>query len=111
LALYDDYAARCSAGDPRACSTVAYLDYQRLGRRNDQDEAIASLEATCERGDGWGCQLAGGILLQRLDPDAPSDEARGTVAAMLRRGCELGDPDACRQLTESGLESVGVQTP
>lgn len=85
-------AARCEAGDVRACSEQGLLAAKAPLR-----DRIPWFSRACELGDPSSCMHAGNLMRRALARGDHSFTREGWVAA-LERGCELGAGTVCSVL-------------
>jgi uncharacterized protein len=115
------WTAACKGAEPRWCTNLAFLT-RRANKPSSLAEGYALDQRACDHGVALGCvvALAVGVELGKTQPDAAMRElvrlCRGGESSacfqagvmshdrqgpeLMKRGCELGDRDACEQLAE-----------
>jgi len=90
---------RCDAGNGRSCSflsMLALLGHDANVRATLDVKAARAFERSCAAGNADDC-VSGALLLATIQVAAK----RTRLLAMYRRGCELGDGEACGLLADA----------
>lgn len=88
------FAGACEGGDVTACGNLGWMVVHGLGVAADRERGVRLLERACSAGEGRSCY--------RLGLQIEGNEAE--VEALWRRGCELGDADACTGLSVAFID-------
>jgi TPR repeat protein len=86
----------CEGKRARGCRILGEL---RVG--SDEDEAAGHFDRACELGDAIGCLRAGQHY-------AGGNRDRVVASERYERGCNLGEPTACRELAMAFFTGSGV---
>jgi TPR repeat protein len=93
----------CEEGDAVLCKDLGIV----RARSDDMEGALQAFERACDADYGPGCREAGGMFV--TNAFGHLDDAPDRGLAFFRRGCDLGDTNACYNGAIMVDEGMGVR--